>query len=135
MPQPRKPNRLKLLEGTDRPDRMHDEPELPLADDLAAPDWLNGPDAVALWEKLTDILSAVRVLSQGDLEELGHLCNLHGRCVRLWRAGEAPTAAELTQLRMYFGEFGLSPASRSKAGQIGEAPDDNAFTKLKKKSG
>lgn len=135
MPNPRKPQRLKVLEGTARPDRDYGEPELPEAEDLSAPDWLVGPDAVGEWDRLTAVLGSVRVLSEGDRTALGHLCNLHGRCVRLWRAGEAPTAAELTQLRLYFTEFGLTPASRSKAGQIGEAESANAFNQLKKKSG
>lgn len=130
MPRPRKPTRLKVLEGTDRPDRAHPEPDIPEASDLSAPDWLNGPDAADLWTKLAGLLGKVRVLSEGDLDALGHLCNLHGRCVRLWRAGESPTAAELTQLRMLFGEFGLTPATRSKAGQLGKEHDENPFNKL-----
>jgi hypothetical protein len=132
MPRPRTPNRIKVLKGTDQPVRMHPEPELPNASDLSPLEWLCGSDAVDLWHHLTGLLAPVRVLSEGDKTALGHLANLHGRCVRLWRAGESPTAAELTQLRLYLTEFGLTPASRSKAGQIGEAPDANPFLKLEK---
>lgn len=131
MPNKRKPNRLKVLQGTDRPDRMHPEPDVPEASDFSPPDWLNGTDATELWAHLTGMLGGVKVLSEGDLTALGHLCNLHGRCVRLWRAGESPTAAELTQLRLLFSEFGLTPASRSKASPVGEgAKSSNAFKKL-----
>lgn len=132
----RKPQIVKESEGTARADRDYGEPPLPIADAFEPPDWLNGPDAVELWDHLTGILGPARVLSEGDLTALGHLSNLHGRCVRLWRAGESPTAAELTQLRLYFSEFGMTPASRSKASQI-DQPDsgDPAEAFFNRKSG
>lgn len=120
MPNPRKPTALKLLEGTARPDRARVEAELPEASDTSPPDWLTTDEARAEWARVVALLTPVRVLSAGDLSALGHLCQLHGECVRLWREGAGgPTAAQLTQLRLYWGEFGLTPASRSKAGVLG----------------
>lgn len=130
MPRPRKPNTLKVLQGTDKPYRMHDEPDVPVADDFTPPDDLHGPDALKAWGSITTHLGAARVLAKDDLLMLIHFCNLHGRCLRLWRAGESPTAAELTQLRLMAGEFGLTPASRSKAGSLGEGEEANPFGAL-----
>lgn len=114
-----KPNALKLLQGTDRPDRTRVEVDLPLARDLSAPDTLVSPEAIKTWKRLVGILEPVRMLSDGDLIALEQLCNLHGECVSLWRAGRGgPTAAQLTQLRLLLVEFGLTPASRSKAAPL-----------------
>ena len=135
MPNRRKPNHLKVLEGTDRPDRMFDEPELPTAEPEDAPDWLSGPEAVKEWDRIVELLLPVRTLSEGDLTMLGHLCNHHASIVKKWRLGASPTGTELTQLRLMYTEFGLTPASRSKAAQLGDAGDENPFADLDEKAG
>ncbi len=120
MPRPRKPHKLKLLEGTDRADRIKVEVELPEPDGYAPPEWLEPGEATKTWELLTGLLAPVRVLSAGDLLELAHLCQLHSECVDLWVKGKGgPTMGQLSELRRAFGEFGLTPASRSKAGVLG----------------
>ena len=127
MPNPRKPKALKKLEGTDRPDRDYGgEPEFPEATSLDPPSSLISPAAEQLWSKLVGLLKPVGVISEGDLEPLLHLCNLHGQCTRLWESGMSPTAAQLTQLRMFFREFGLTPGSRSMTTQLGGKSDDPA---------
>lgn len=125
MPARRTSNREKRLRGTDRPHRMRDEPDVPLAEDFTPPDDLLGPDAVEAWNEITDTLGDAKVLATGDLMALVHLCNLHARCLALWRDGDAPTAAELTQLRLMMSEFGLTPASRSKATPMETKKDDS----------
>lgn len=121
MPNRRKPDRLKILEGTDRPGRMHPEPEFPVVEspaEIDPPDWLTGPEAVKEWRHVTELLIPVRVFTEGDITALGHLCNLHAECVALYRLSKSPTGAQLTQLRLYLTEFGLTPASRSRAGTV-----------------
>ena len=131
MANPRKPTALKVLEGTERKDRMNPaEPRFLPTEEADAPDWLNGPVALAEWYRLRDVLEGQRVLTEADLTALGHLCNLHGKCVEKWRLGSQPTAAELTQLRMFYVEFGLTPASRAKVSSAGEAKGKNAFAEL-----
>lgn len=130
MPNPRKPRALKVLEGTQRKDRDRAEPEFPPVSGAAPPDWLSTTDAVTEWRRLAALLEATRVLTEGDLTALGHLCNLHGACVKLYRAGMQPTAAELTQLRLGLAEFGLTPASRSKAAPAWTAKKSNPFQNL-----
>ena len=135
MPRRRKSNALKLLEGTDRPDRHKDEAEFPLAEGSEAPDWLHGPEAVAEWELRVRLLEDAGVLTEADLTILGHYCNMHGRACVKWRAGSEPTAAEMTQLRMMATEFGFTPASRHKAVPSGSKNDSNAFANLGSKAG
>lgn len=130
MPNPRKPRQLKVIEGTLRRDRDYPEPEFPVVEGARPPDWLNGPEALAEWDRLTALLESSRVLTQADLTALAHLCNLHGACVKLYRAGMEPTAAQLTQLRLMLAEFGLTPASRSKAGTAAPKDQKNPFQAL-----
>lgn len=125
MPNPRKPKARKLVEGTHRKDRDPKTLELPAASDLKAPDWLCCPEAVDAWQKFTSQLSAARVLADADLTALAHLCNLHGRCVQMWRAGLQPKAAELTQLRLFFKEFHLTPHSRQAEGGADDGADED----------
>ena len=124
MPNKRKPSGLKLVEGTDRKDRAVDEPEYEPTNGAEPPDWLL-PGAVAEWNRLTELLESQRVLTDADLTMLGHLCNYHEKVVRTW-----PHAAVLTQLRMMYLEFGLTPASRAKVSKTGEGRDANPFAKL-----
>ena len=129
MPNKRKPTGLKLVEGTDRKDRAVDEPEYEPTNGAEPPDWLL-PGAVAEWNRLTELLESQRVLTDADLTMLGHLCNYHEKVVRTWRQNETPHAAVLTQLRMMYLEFGLTPASRAKVSKTGEGRDANPFGKL-----
>ena len=128
----RKPNALKVLEGTDRKDRHKPEAEFPPIESgkpIPAPDWLISPEAVAKWKSATVLLANVGVLTHADLDELAHYCNLHAQAVSIWRAGMAPTAAETTQRRLLATEFGLTPASRHKAGKAGNGAEANPFMK------
>ncbi len=131
MPRQRKPHGMKVLHGTDRPDRDKAEPEFPVIEcEIDPPDWLCGPDAVNEWRRIVALLLPTRVLTDGDVTALGHLCNLHHACVTLYRAKLQPHAATLTQLRLYLAEFGMTPASRSKANPVGGGQKKNPFTDL-----
>ena len=131
MPRARKPAAMKLLHGTTRKDRERPEPEFPVVKDLIdPPDWLVGTDAAAEWKRIVALLLPSSVLTDGDLTALGHLCNLHGAIVSLYRANRYPDSAALTQLRLYLAEFGMTPASRSKAAPVGGGKKKNPFTDL-----
>lgn len=133
MPNPRKPTDLKVLQGTDRPDRANpDEPKYEATSGSAPPDWLDGPEAVKEWGRIVAILEEHRVLTAADLSALGHLCNLHAVCVKKTRLGGGPTAAELTQLRLFYTEFGLTPASRSKVSSVGDSASKSKYAGIGK---
>ena len=135
MPRRRTPNHLKVAKGTDTPARMRDEPDFALVDGYPeAPDYLINPDAVEEWDHKVRILSDAGVLTEASLSTLAKYCNMHADCLKQWRAGMKPTAAELTQVRMMATEFGFTPASSSKVGG-GAKKEANKFASLGVKAG
>lgn len=125
MPNPRKPNARKKLEGTYRKDRDYGEPDLDPIESAEPPDWLISPEAVRVWEKSVRSLAGVRVLTENDLDVLGQYCNLHAKMVKLWRAGETPTGTLFSNLRQLAMQFGLTPASRSKVSEAGDGDSED----------
>ncbi|MBH1626002.1 hypothetical protein I5U62_03555 [Stenotrophomonas maltophilia] len=135
MPRPRKPTALKVVAGTDRPDR-----EAPAAAELAlvsdvppAPDWMPNAHARKEWERLAPILHANKLLTEAGLSALGQLCALHGKTVQLYAAGEAPVASMVAQLRGLMNDFGLTPVAQGKVKPNGDTEKPgNAFAALGK---
>ena len=133
MPNPRKPTRLKVLQGTDRPDRTNpNEPTYEPTSGLEAPDWLNGVEAIRVWDELIALLEGSRVMTSADRLALATLCNMQADVIDAWKGRSKPTAAETTQLRLYYETFGLTPASRSKVSKAGDKDSGNKYAKLKK---
>lgn len=130
MPQKTKPRALKLLEGTDRRDR--ENPNEPIYEPTTGltSDGLRDGYAVQVWEELRDILESKFVLTRADRLALMTLCNYQSMVDEKWRTGQNPTAAEVTQLRMMWVEFGITPASRPKVSSVGEAKKQNRFAEL-----
>lgn len=130
MSRPRKPTALKVVAGTDRPDREAPEAaELPLVSDVPpAPDWMPNAHARKEWERLAPILHANKLLTEAGLSALGQLCALHGKTVQLYAAGEAPVASMVAQLRGLMNDFGLTPVAQGKVKPSGDAEKTgNAF--------
>lgn len=136
MPGPgKKPRVLKVVAGTDRPDRAPSEAvELPLADQIPAPpDWLPNAHAVKEFERLAPILHGVGLLTDAGLSALAMLCALHGKLVQLWAAGESPTGHMLAQYRALVNDFGLTPVAQGKVRGNGEGTKPgNKFSALKR---
>lgn len=119
---PRKPTELHVISGSasKHPDRMRERQNEPEADgedlrDATAPDHLDDGLA-AIWKEVTGNLHA-RVAASADLIALEALVRLVG----VMRSGEA-VAADYARLQAYLGEFGMTPASRSKVSQ-GKKPE------------
>lgn len=122
MARPRKPTSLRVVAGTDRPDR---EPaavaEFPLIDSVPSPpDWLPNGHAIKEWNRLAPILHANKLLTEAGLSALGQLCALHGKVVQLYSAGEAPVASMVAQLRGLMNDFGLTPVAQGKVRPNGD---------------
>ncbi|ENM0054908.1 P27 family phage terminase small subunit [Stenotrophomonas maltophilia] len=133
MSRPRKPTALKVVAGTDRPDREAPAAaELPLVSDVPpAPDWMPNAHARKEWERLAPILHANKLLTEAGLSALGQLCALHGKTVQLYAAGEAPVASMVAQLRGLMNDFGLTPVAQGKVKPNGDtAKTSNAFAAL-----
>lgn len=131
MANPRKPTSLKVVAGTDRPDR--DTPaevaDLPLVSEVPpAPDWLPNAHAIKEWDRLAPILHANRLLTEAGLSALGQLCALHGKTVQLYAAGETPVASMVAQVRGLMNDFGLTPVAQGKVRPAGDTErSGNAF--------
>lgn len=131
MPNKPKPRALKVLAGTDRPDRRNEnEPQYEPTSGLMAPSSLRDAEAVRVFNEIREILESKFVLTLADSFALAQLANQESMVNELWTTGEKPTAAEITQLRMLYTEFGLTPASRVKVSSVGEAKEANPFTEL-----
>lgn len=85
MPARRKPDEMKLLHGTWRPDRAApDHVELPLVEGMPLPPvWLTNVHALDEWRRLVPVLVANRLLTQASLATFAHLSALHGALVQL----------------------------------------------------
>jgi P27 family predicted phage terminase small subunit len=77
------PTALKVLRGTDRPDRANPEEPTPPALEVGAapPAWLRDRRARAYWRELVPILSDARMLAMTDTTALVILAKAYGR----WR--------------------------------------------------
>lgn len=135
MANPRKPTSLKVVAGTDRPDRARDPAvELPLVSQVPQPpNWLNA-HGVAEWNRLVPILMANKLLTEAALTPLAHACALHGKIVQLYAAGEAPTASMVGALRNMQNDFGLTPVAQGKVKPSGSETEGNRFAKNGKRS-
>jgi phage terminase small subunit len=132
---PKKPSQLKIVAGTTRPDRPEiPAVELPVIDRVPdAPDWLPNAHAVKEWTRLAPIMVANKLLTEGGLSALGHLCSLHGKIVQLYAAGEAPNANMIGQWRSLTNDFGLTPAAQGKVRAVAAEPAGNKFANRGKK--
>jgi hypothetical protein len=127
----RKPTGLKVVAGTDRPDRRPEVViDLPLLETVpSAPDWLPNAHSVKEFDRLAVILFNNKLLTQGGVMALAHLCGLHGKMVQLWAAGEAPTGHMLAQYRALVNDFGLTPVAQGKVKSGGKEETGNRFSK------
>lgn len=91
-----------------------------------APDWVNDEGRL-LWDDVGPLLFQQGLLQTPDLHALAHLCQLHGSIVDFTKRGIGPSAAELSQLRLFFAEFGLTPTSRTRVGGSRDGPKENPF--------
>lgn len=131
MPRPRKPHNLKVIDGTDRPDRLlSGAVDLPLVEIAPLPpEWLPNAHAQKEWERLSTILLTNRLLTEASLGPLGVLCALHGQIVQQYAAGIAPTAHMLSQYRNLVNDFGMTPVAQGKVRPLGEERKANQFAR------
>ncbi len=132
MPRGRKPQpkEQKIAKGETRPSRhLENVVEFPKVDEVPEPPSYVAqfPAGVNLWEEVAPVLFAQRVLSEPDVHALGHLCRLHGEIVDGYERRLSPTASMLSQLRMLFAEFGMTPASRSRVASGKDPGKGNKF--------
>lgn len=131
MARPRKPNNLKVLNGSRRIDETPGL-DLPKVDTLpAAPDWLPNPQAVEEFDRLAEILSTNGLLTKGNVSALAVMAALFGSITQIYRGGSVPTGALISQYRASCSDFGLQPAHSHKVTPA-DTKKSNAFLNHKK---
>lgn len=138
MPNLKKASNVKMLSGTyDSKDRKADADGIgqypALTQVPKPPPWLTNSHALAEWKRLAPILTNAKVLTEAGLMAFTHMCNLHGKMVQLWAAGEVPGMSMMNQYRVLITDFGLTPIAQTRIKQLalGKAPgdDNNAFNR------
>ena len=131
MARPRKPTQLHVVSGSaaKHPDRMRERENEPEAGDTdlrtAEPPQHLDAKLKKLWREIRSHLHA-RVAAEQDAIALEALVRL----VDLMRTGEA-RAAEYARLQAMLGEFGMTPASRSKVSQSKTPEEKKGFGALR----
>lgn len=144
-----KPTKLKVLHGTDRPDRVSpDEPQPKVAHEIPAP-----PDHLErygkqVWRKLAAELHRLGLLTEVDLPAFAAYCDTYGQ----WRKASAAlqkmdvldedyrrvavsVEKARNDMRLAGNEFGLSPRSRAALSVGGKSDDDEGILGKMWKSG
>lgn len=122
MANPRKPTALKLVAGTDRPDRAAPASvALPLAETIPAPPkWIKNSHGKEEFNRLAKILHANKLLTEASLGPLSVLCALHGEIVSIFSKKDTPTGHMLAQYRALVNDFGLTPVAQGKIREGGK---------------
>ncbi len=126
-----KPRALKEQSGTVQPCRMNiDTLEFPVPErgDADPPMWVKNEYALELWDEMHPMLMANKVLTKADLHQLAVMCVFFGQIALDSAAGRPISAANASEMRKQFAEFGMTPSSRARVGA-------NADTKNNKFSG
>lgn len=144
---PPKPTALKVLQGTDRPDRANTSEPTPPAGPVSPPSWLRGR-ARTLFKARAAMLVGMKVATTADADALALYCaaftefvecdefiRKHGPIYSSIGPDGGVMHRPYPQVRMrsdawrrvqrMASEFGLSPSSRSKLHiEAGEEPED-----------
>lgn len=125
----RDPKETKEAKGETRPSRhLENVVDFPVADETPKPpSYLRLKASKDLWNEVAPMLFAQRILTVADTHALGHLCQLHGEVTQSYKRRLPVSASALTQLRQYFAEFGMTPASRARVTAGPEDPKGNKF--------
>lgn len=131
MPSPRpKPRNLKLISGTNRPDR--DEPDGPsieyeVVTVIPEPPGNLGYHGTALWHSHLPIFVKAGTVQIVDLTSFHLLCKLWQNAMQDADCSIKSPSSENQTLIGLFDRFGMTPASRSKIKQPGNTKPRNEF--------
>jgi len=106
-----KPPSLKVVAGTDRPDRRREKLTETVAGEPAKPGWLKGRAAKA-WAEKTAIYKARGQSVVGCEAALAQYCALEAALIEQFAKKITPPTSQFTAHRAYAGEFFDTPASQ-----------------------
>ena len=130
MSKARKPEILKIIEGTYRQDRAPNAIPLPVLKEIPPmPTWMRGHDvAIEEWNKLVKILCSVGILTEAGSNALAVMCMLLHHMVEYFKAGECPPAVLVGQYRNLVNDFGITPVAQTRVKASGEEKPKNNFS-------
>jgi P27 family predicted phage terminase small subunit len=141
-----KPTKLKLLQGTQRSDRVNRQEPDPKSEIPSCPKHIQG-ESRREWKRITKELGALGLLTKVDRAAIAAYCDAYGRWTealgKLHEKGllvKAPSGypilnpylsiinSALDQMRKFLTEFGMTPSSRTRinVAQKNEDKDDAA---------
>lgn len=129
---------LKIVSGTDKPFRREEPSQLivaPLDYMPEPPDWMNNQYAIKEWQRLRTMLVNCKILDEGNLSAFAGLCAVYGDIITWYVSSGSTDTQKMSQYIKLCGEFGLTPASRSKVKPVAETENKNQFARYKTPSG
>lgn len=145
-----KPSKLKLLQGTHRPDRAPANEPDPEVEAPSCPTWLHR-EAKREWRRIVPELVRLGLVAEVDRAALAAYCQAYATWWRMERDidehGDVQISARsglesarpqvamrdkaLETMRKFLVEFGLTPSSRTRVSAAEKPkPTENAFAKL-----
>ena len=121
------PNALKRQKGTDQPCRMNvDTLQFPTPErgDSDPPSCVKNEYALEMWDDMHPMLMANKVLTKADLRQLAVTCMFWGQIALDSAAGRPISAANASEMRKQFAEFGMTPSSRARVGASSEVKEN-----------
>jgi len=122
---PRKPQGLKILQGTNRKDRERSTAVKVHPASPRPPKWLEG-EALAEYRRIIREFKSAGILTPLDRGALVTYVVLWGRFVEASQTGTEIKASWLAEMRRLGDSLGLSPASREKLPAKAASPGQNS---------
>src|SRR5215469_12135827 len=124
-PQP-KPDHLKIIDGTFRPDRSHPAVVAQLSGDAVMPRWLKGR-AASIWREKLAVYRRRGQSVAGCEAALAQYCALEAAMIESYRQKQRPTASDVNTYRTLAREFYDTPASQIAKATGAPTPKANPF--------
>jgi P27 family predicted phage terminase small subunit len=138
-----KPTKLKLLQGTQRSDRLNRREPDPKSEIPSCPKHIQG-ESRREWKRITKELGALGLLTRVDRAAIAAYCDAYGRWTeaasKLSEKGllvKAPSGypilnpylsiinSALDQMRKFLTEFGMTPSSRTRINVAKKSEDED----------
>lgn len=118
-----KPNSVKEVVGTIRPDRAREDGKVPPEGEIVIPPSVRRKAELALWAEFAPICIVLGTLTVADTRTLANWCVLQAKFDRL--RGEMKDSGT-SQLRQYAASLGLDATSKIRIGTVGKTKQDPA---------
>lgn len=127
---PAKPTALKILQGNPGKRPLPKNEPIPPDGDVVRPRM--GKRAASVWDRYAPLIGQMGLLTVVDVPAFAMLCSLIAESE--WKPREM-SATRIARMEALFGQFGMTPSSRARLGNMPARPKANPFGQLKKGAG